>query len=818
MTIRAKLTLNAALVVGIVFLLAGLGIASLTFIQSRLSYLLTSSTPFQVRTTDLQRCLQSAVSDLTEISVSSGNAEYKRNREGFEKSMSEVKEAEAALDRLTGQSKRIYDQLMRIGPEVYEVTEKRIGSESDVLQANKLITQRMREMSSRLSELEAKVTALQASSSRILSTAFESSRTSSSRLRNIETLKSLMEQVQTMLLTLLHTKERKQTTILKSKMSGLVDSMIENSFLKESRETMASVMAVKQKVPEIFEAHAIFLKQQDDDMRQKLEAVVTDLKDNVLGQAVVNLNQNIDVIVIETASLNRRQDSAFQQSGSASYALSNNAALLAAGLSIEGLSARLFNARSASEIDRIAVDLKGAFDRIALFQKNLEQGLARLDAQDEIKLLRSAVAALGSVRELVFTNDGVIAKVRVHVLMNEKAALATEHMRKVVAGYAEEGRKAVLTAHEEQENAAGAVTRLVRLSIIINVVVGSVVALLAFFMGMALYRVIVKPVKKAKDALESAEASNNLTICLDIANKDEIGDMCAGYNRFAAKLRETIESISGFTNTLASSSAELSATSTVMAGRARTQATETTGIATAAEEMSSTVLDVAKNARGTSDFARELKTIAENGGEVVMQTIDGISEVASSMEEITLTMKGLSASSEKIGKIVSVIRDIAEQTNLLALNAAIEAARAGDQGRGFAVVADEVRKLAEKTSGATLEITGMIQSIQSEAGKAVQSMDRGMGSVNNGVALSNKGREALADISGGIEQITDMINHIAAASNEQSTAVDMISSNVNSISETNIEFSAAMAQSAQAAEDLDRLAASLRTLVGEFRI
>lgn len=241
-------------------------------------------------------------------------------------------------------------------------------------------------------------------------------------------------------------------------------------------------------------------------------------------------------------------------------------------------------------------------------------------------------------------------------------------------------------------------------------------------------------------------------------------------------------------------------------------------IASASEEMSATVLDVSKNAQDASDFAMSLKSTSIEGGEVVRQSIRGIQEVSVSFEDISSIIDKLAVSSEQIGKIVSAIKDISDQTNLLALNAAIEAARAGEQGRGFAVVADEVRKLAERTNISASEIASMILSIQEEVATATKSMEKGRADITNGVSLSNKAEEALKDISTGIDKVTDMISHIAAASHEQSTTVESISGNVVHISEVTNEFASAMSELTQTAEELDKVSLKARELVGQFKI
>jgi methyl-accepting chemotaxis protein len=167
---------------------------------------------------------------------------------------------------------------------------------------------------------------------------------------------------------------------------------------------------------------------------------------------------------------------------------------------------------------------------------------------------------------------------------------------------------------------------------------------------------------------------------------------------------------------------------------------------------------------------------------------------------------------------VGTIEDIADQTNLLALNAAIEAARAGDQGRGFAVVADEVRALAERTTKATREIGEMIKAIQKETAGAVSAMNEGVHEVEKGISESVRSSEALSDIMDQVGSLTDQINRIATAAEEQTATTGNINSNMQSVTGMVRQSVAGAEETARAAARLSEQAKCLQALVGRFRL
>ncbi len=313
-----------------------------------------------------------------------------------------------------------------------------------------------------------------------------------------------------------------------------------------------------------------------------------------------------------------------------------------------------------------------------------------------------------------------------------------------------------------------------------------------------------------------AFAQGDLSKKIDLRGKDEFAWMCWEYTCARKGFGAMIESLNSSANQLASASDELSEVSDKSTEGARRQQADVQQVAAAMEEMSATVMGVAKNAGNAATAAEEADAQATRGYEVVKETVQTINSLADEVTSTSNVIEILKNDSINIGVVLDVIRDIAEQTNLLALNAAIEAARAGEQGRGFAVVADEVRTLASRTQQSTQEIQGMIEKLQGGASEAVVAMEKGKEKVKQSVEQVEKAGEVLAAINSTVDTISNMNAEIAQAAEQQSTTTDEINrniSNIHLVAEENTDLSA---QTAQSVNNLAHLATELKEQSGNF--
>ena len=290
------------------------------------------------------------------------------------------------------------------------------------------------------------------------------------------------------------------------------------------------------------------------------------------------------------------------------------------------------------------------------------------------------------------------------------------------------------------------------------------------------------------------------------------------YNKILMTLRETVVNITGVAKGVTQDVGLLSEGVNNIDGRAKDQLAQIDQIASATAEMSQTIVDVAKNASYASEMAKGATDIADKGKDTVKKAVDAIMSISDSVRESSNTIGELGRSSQEIGEIVAVINDIADQTNLLALNAAIEAARAGEQGRGFAVVADEVRKLAERSSKATGQIAEKIKAIQVKSEASVESMVKSTKNAEGGVTLAGEAASALDEIVVATQKAMDMIQRIAAATEEQSSASEEISQNMENIT-ANLNGTVAMINDAKAIMDrLHSQAGDLDRSISWFKI
>jgi methyl-accepting chemotaxis protein len=312
--------------------------------------------------------------------------------------------------------------------------------------------------------------------------------------------------------------------------------------------------------------------------------------------------------------------------------------------------------------------------------------------------------------------------------------------------------------------------------LVISLVVG------VAFIGVAL--IVVRSIKKPIDTVVHAAgevAEGNLTISIDIDTHDEMGNMSDKLNSMLVNLRGAFRKIVGSVESITADTEGLSDLSDKLLDGARAQQTKGEQVAVASTEMSQIILDMAKNTSNASCVTKESLEKATEGQVVVSKTVESINKLANNVSEVSETIEGLSKHTSDIGEIVSIIQDIANQTNLLALNAAIEAARSGEHGRGFAVVADEVKKLAERTANATDQISEKINTIQSESIHSRENIEHGKTLADEAVANANLAGETLQEIVKSSDSVADMVQQISVATEEQSSAAEEVSSNMEHI-------------------------------------
>ncbi len=363
------------------------------------------------------------------------------------------------------------------------------------------------------------------------------------------------------------------------------------------------------------------------------------------------------------------------------------------------------------------------------------------------------------------------------------------------------------------ERIVNEINTLDTLQIIVILVIIGLLAGFFFFTD----RIISKPISQIVSCINLL-AKGDLTARLSLTGKTELARLADSTNEMAENLHHVVSSLSSISDEVATASSTVTKLSSQSSNDMASQNAETEQVASAMEKLTSTSSAVAKHTDNASQSAEEGSLQAQQSSEAINTVTSSINLLSSSVSKATSVVNELDKDSQNIGSVLEVIRGISEQTNLLALNAAIEAARAGEQGRGFAVVADEVRTLASRTQDSTEEIQQMILALQNGVKDVVSVMNDGKKQAAESV---EKGMEAVKNIDNTRDAVSNInrLNHqIADSSRQQETVIKGVSDSITRISHISDKTTSGANETAQTAQDLDRLSDNLRQAISKFSL
>lgn len=379
----------------------------------------------------------------------------------------------------------------------------------------------------------------------------------------------------------------------------------------------------------------------------------------------------------------------------------------------------------------------------------------------------------------------------------------------------------------EKEAAASIKSRSIQLIVLL---LTSMLVGVGFFAVVLLQ--ILSSLKLINHGIRDIAGEGDLTKRLDASSKDELGQLATCFNGFVDKIQYTVQQIGISSGTVASAATELSATSTQIAANAEEMSTQASTVAATTQQATTNISSISSSAQEMSGSANSVATAIEEMSASLNEVSRNCQKELQIVVEANTHARGskevmdkLGVAAKSIGKVVALINDIADQTNLLALNATIEAASAGEAGKGFAVVASEVKELAKQTAQATQEIEKQVEEMQLNTDSSVNAINAVTRVIEEVNAISQTIVSAVEQQSATVNEISNNVAGVSTGAQEVSKNVtesaqglSEVARTIEGVSNAVTDTTRGITQVTSSADELAKLAESLKNLIKQFKI
>ncbi len=346
--------------------------------------------------------------------------------------------------------------------------------------------------------------------------------------------------------------------------------------------------------------------------------------------------------------------------------------------------------------------------------------------------------------------------------------------------------------------------------------IGFVVFVLCVVAGVLFTRVITVPIERLAKAA-SGIASGDLAQKIDVRGNDEIGDLARSFDTMAAGLRSMLNELRGASSEVESEAETVLKTAMQQSAMASEQASAINETSTTMAEIAQTSKQATEHADSVIKIAQKSEELTQDGQKVVEESVTGMENLGEQVKAIALSITDLSERTLQIGDIIATVKELAEQSNLLALNASIEAAKAGEHGRGFSVVAMEMRNLAEQSKLAAGQVRAILGEVQKGTRAAVLATDEGSKRAQAAIELAQGAGRNIVGLAEVIRDSSLAARQIAGNTRQQTVGVEQIVAAITDLSGAMNDSIAGTKQIEQVSTNLSRLAKQLSELVNRYR-